>query len=115
MIELNGRYYMLHDFEHELWQTLPDFPDYMISNFSRVKRMTPNNNHSRIMKPQIYDNKTKESRCVFMLVNRDGKQMQVRIEDLYSTVKFKHIISIAEQSDEYVKYQRWAEYIYNAF
>lgn len=106
---------MLHDFEHELWQTLPDFPDYMISNFSRVKRMTPNNNHSRIMKPQISDNKTKQSRCVFQLIDSDGVQRKILLDELYKTVKFKYITSIAEQSDEYVKYQRWAEYIYNAF
>jgi hypothetical protein len=114
MIELNGRYFMQHDFEHEHWKVIPDFPEYMISNFSRVKRKPTTNNNTIIMKPAVLENKNGKIWYEFQLM-KDGKQHKIRMDRIFDTVKFKHIHSIAVQPDNYVRYRRFSEFIYDAF
>lgn len=43
------------DDEHEIWNTLPDFPEYAASNKGRIKRVTPDsrNHATRVLKPWI--------------------------------------------------------------
>lgn len=123
MIEINGRYFMPHDFEYELWETIADYPNYMISNFSRIKRKPTTNDNTMIMKPCVYDRRdmkyNKENKSeyfMYVMLTKDGKQFKVNIADLIVKTKFKNIVKIKLSEDEqFVRYDKNAEYIYNAF
>jgi hypothetical protein len=113
MIELNGRYFMPHDFEYEIWKPINGFPNYLFSNFSRVKNI-PNKGNKRVMILTPYIHYERTNNIQFQLT-RDGKQYKVKVEDLIIAAKFKHIVRIKLHNEDYVRYDKNAEYIYNAF
>lgn len=112
MIELNGRYFMIHDFEHEIWKIIPGYPNYMISNFSRIKTINSSKAKILIMTPFINYQRTND---IQIQLTKNGKQYKIKIEKLLKDANFKHVIRIKLHDEQYVKYDKNAEYIYNAF
>lgn len=109
-IEINGRYFMPHDFEHEIWKSIPEYSNYMVSNFSRIRRIPTVNDKTVIMKPVKMESKTNPIYYEFQL-SKDGKQYKVRLDYIYSKVKFRHIVPIQEEESEFVTYRRFSEFI----
>lgn len=109
-IEINGRYFMPHDYDNEEWRRIKGFRRYLISNYCRIKNKVTD----QILKPQIGDRKTK--RTVYTIrVNND---QETKVVDLTQTVKampFSFKVYLTHNKEGFLTYKKSDEYIYGAF
>jgi hypothetical protein len=62
----------------ELWKTIPQFPDYAVSNMGRVKRVVSRPYHpAKLLNPWLHT-----TGCLCVSLHKDGKRRSVRVHIL---------------------------------
>ena len=95
-IDINGRYFMLHDFEDEVWRKVKGYKNYLVSNYGRIKNTTI----EKIMTP-IIDHTNKGEKYVFKLSDKSRCHKFI-LEDIMIAVNFKTPIYHDNKSSEYI-------------
>jgi len=107
-IEINVRYFMIQDFDEEIWKRIKGFHNYKLSNYGRVKNI----NLNKIMKPYIV-NKS-ESPKYSVILSGKNKRVSFYLNDLIiSTFNNKYRTKVVEYKD--FVYNKNDEFIFNSF
>lgn len=107
MIEVNARYYMKHDYENEIWKVVKGFDNYLISNYSRIKRIDNN----LIMKPEIITSGIKTT--YYIKLSSEHGRSKFNIDDIVINAGFKTISKITQEKE--LIYRKSSEFIYDCF
>lgn len=105
-IEINGRYFMPYDYEHEVWKKVKGYKNYYISNCWRVKHKD-----GYIVKPQIFN--VEHRVYYYVMLNEGLVRKRHNLEDVMIANGFKSENKI--HNDDILRYRKNSEFIYDCF
>jgi hypothetical protein len=104
-IEINGRYFMPHDYDEEIWKSVKGYPSYLISNMWRVKRKDT----GKVLTPSRNGNKWQ------MSLSNKGKRTKFPFIELMQAAGFENIPKFKYRKTKLFKTYKNDEFIGGAF
>lgn len=104
-IEINGRYFMPHDYDEEIWKSVKGYPSYLISNMWRVKRKDTGKILTPILHGKLWNVKLSSGR----------KRVIFSFKELMETTGFVNVPKLKYRSNKLFKTYKNDEFIGGAF